>query len=214
MSSSNYSPLDQLIINIDQAVRTVFGKPQVTERPDPSEGIKLPELDSTETRHSAGLMRINHTGEVCAQALYQGQALTAKLPNVRTNMERAAQEENDHLQWCENRLNELGSQPSYLNPFWYLGSFTIGATAGFIGDKWSLGFVAETEQQVVRHLDKHLVQLPEKDNKSIAILKQMKTDEQNHATTALEAGAAELPRVIKKLMSLSSKIMTKTAYWL
>lgn len=214
MSTSNYSPLDQLIINIDQAVRTVFGKPLVTERTNPAKDVAQPKLNTEEARHSTGLMRINHTGEVCAQALYQGQALTAKLPDIRTSMERAAQEENDHLEWCEGRLKELGSQPSYLNLFWYVGSFAIGATAGFIGDKWSLGFVAETERQVVRHLDTHITQLPEDDNKSLAILEQMKIDEQNHATTAHEAGAAELPEPIKKLMGLTSKLMTKTSYWL
>lgn len=214
MTTRNYSPLDQLVINIDQAFRTVFGKPQITERANPAENIAPPTLSSQETSHSAGLMRINHAGEVCAQALYQGQALTAKLPDVRANMERAAQEENDHLKWCEDRLNELGAQTSYLNPFWYAGSFTLGATAGFIGDKWSLGFVAETERQVVRHLDEHLAQLSEKDNKSIAILKQMKEDEQNHATTAVKAGAAELPEPIKKLMGITSKVMTKTTYWI
>jgi ubiquinone biosynthesis monooxygenase Coq7 len=214
MTTRNYSPLDQLVINVDQAVRTIFGKPLVTERSNPAEDIVQPKLKTEEARHSAGLMRVNHSGEVCAQALYQGQSLTAKLPDVRTNMQRAAQEENDHLEWCEGRLKELGSQPSYLNPFWYVGSFTIGATAGFIGDKWSLGFVAETERQVVRHLDKHIAQLPGKDNKSLAILEQMKTDEQNHATTALEAGAAELPDPIKKLMGLTSKLMTKTSYWI
>lgn len=214
MPTRNYSSLDQLVINIDQAVRTIFGKPLVTERPDPSENIELPELNSTEIKHSAGLMRINHTGEVCAQALYQGQALTAKLPDIRDAMERAAREENDHLEWCEGRLKKLDSRPSYLNPFWYAGSFVMGATAGLIGDKWSLGFVTETENQVVRHLDKHLEQLSEQDTKSRAILKQMKIDEQHHATTALEAGAAELPEPVKKLMSFTSKIMTKTVYWI
>ena len=212
MTTRNYSPIDNLLISLDQAVRTVFGKPQVTERPDPANGFDLPKLSSKEASHSAGLMRTNHAGEVCAQALYQGQALTAKLPEVRTSMERAAQEENDHLEWCAGRLKELGSQTSYLNPFWYIGSFAMGATAGLIGDKWSLGFVAETERQVVRHLDKHLTQLPEKDGRSRAILEQMKSDELRHATTALEAGAAELPDPVKKLMCLTSKIMTKTAY--
>ncbi len=212
MTTRNYSPIDNLLINLDQAVRTVFGKPQVTERSNPAGGIDSPKLSAKETRHCAGLMRINHAGEVCAQALYQGQALTAKLPEVRASMERAAQEENDHLEWCEGRLTELGSQTSYLNPFWYIGSFAMGATAGLIGDKWSLGFVAETERQVVRHLDKHLTQLPEKDDKSKAILEQMKSDELRHATTALEAGAAELPGPVKKMMGITSKIMTKTTY--
>jgi ubiquinone biosynthesis monooxygenase Coq7 len=158
-------------------------------------------------------MRINHSGEVAAQALYQGQALTARLPGVRDKMERAAEEENDHLVWCERRINELGSHKSYLNPFWYAGSFAIGALAGAAGDKWSLGFVAETERQVVRHLDEHLSRLPEHDQRSRAVLEQMKEDEGHHATVALEAGGAELPEPVKKLMSLTSRVMTRTAYW-
>jgi ubiquinone biosynthesis monooxygenase Coq7 len=157
-------------------------------------------------------MRINHSGEVAAQGLYQGQALTAKLPEVREKMERAAAEENDHLDWCEQRIHELGTHTSYLNPLWYFGSVAIGATAGFAGDKWSLGFVAETEHQVVRHLDSHLAQISPSDHKSRAILKQMKEDEGHHATVALNAGGADLPAPIKTFMSLTSKIMTKSVY--
>ena len=159
-------------------------------------------------------MRINHTGEVCAQALYQGQALTARLPQVRNRMERAAAEENDHLDWCEGRLQELDSRTSLLNPIWYAGSFAIGAAAGLAGDKWSLGFVAETEQQVGAHLDDHLNRLPERDSKSRAILEQMKEDEARHADQALKAGGAVLPGPIRFAMRLSSKIMTGTVYWL
>ena len=157
-------------------------------------------------------MRINHAGEVAAQGLYEGQSLTARLPEVREKMERAAMEENDHLAWCESRINELGSHKSLLNPLWYGGSLAIGAIAGLAGDKWSLGFVTETERQVVHHLDSHLAQLNENDQKSRAILEQMKEDEGQHATTALHAGGAELPQPIKKLMSLTSKVMTKAAY--
>lgn len=212
MKQRTYSPLDQLAMNMDQALRTVFGRPQVTERENPTTNTATVELDEAERRHVAGLMRINHVGEVCAQALYQGQALTAKLDHVRDSMQRAAQEENDHLAWCEQRLDELHSHKSLLNPFWYGASFAMGAVAGLAGDKWSLGFVAETEQQVVRHLDEHLQQLPEQDERSRAILEQMKIDEGHHATVALEAGGAELPRPIKAAMSLTSKLMTSTAY--
>ena len=214
MNSRNYNALDHLLINFDQAVRTVFGNPQVTERKNPATKVEEQELTQEEVRLSAGLMRVNHAGEVCAQALYQGQALTAKLPDVRDSMERAAQEENDHLDWCETRLHELGSHTSYLGPLWYSGSFAIGAFAGIIGDKWSLGFVAETERQVVKHLESHLQRLPEKDEKSRTILEQMKVDEQHHATTAIEAGGAELPEPVKKLMGITSKIMTNTAFYI
>ena len=213
MTERNYTPFDTLILNVDQAVRTLFGKPQVTERSNPAQGLPETELSPSESHHVAGLMRINHAGEVCAQALYQGQALTARLPEVRTSMDRAAQEENDHLQWCEGRVNELGSHTSYLNPLWYAGSFAIGAIAGVAGDKWSLGFVAETERQVVRHLDSHLGKLPARDEKSRAILEQMREDELRHATIALEAGGAELPGPVKTLMGFTSKVMTSTVYW-
>jgi ubiquinone biosynthesis monooxygenase Coq7 len=159
-------------------------------------------------------MRVNHAGEISAQALYQGQALTARLPTVRGKMEQAAVEENDHLAWTAERIRELGTHTSVLAPFWYAGSFAIGALAGIAGDKWSLGFVAETEHQVIRHLDAHLARLPEQDAKSRAILELMRTDEARHATTALAAGGATLPEPVRRLMALSSKVMTTTAYWL
>lgn len=208
-----YSPIDRLIIGVDQAVRTVFGQPQVTERPNPASGVADTELSAEDQDRVARLMRINHTGEVCAQALYQGQALTAKLPDVRSRLERAALEENDHLAWCDRRLNELGNHKSLLNPFWYAGSFAIGALAGIAGDKWSLGFVVETERQVESHLEDHLSQLPAQDIKSRAILEQMKHDEMDHANLALAAGGAELPGPVKLAMKLTSKLMTKTVYW-
>ncbi|MEQ6342856.1 MAG: 2-polyprenyl-3-methyl-6-methoxy-1,4-benzoquinone monooxygenase [Gammaproteobacteria bacterium] len=208
----HYSPIDNLLINLDQAVRTVFGKPQVTERPNPADAHEDPVLSEEERHRAARLMRVNHAGEVSAQALYQGQALTAKLPEVREKMERAALEENDHLDWCEGRIKELGSHTSVLNPAWYAGSFAIGALAGAAGDKWSLGFVAETEHQVVKHLEDHLQHLPHQDMKSRAILEQMKEDEAHHATVALEAGGAALPWPVKKLMALTSRVMTWTAY--
>jgi len=208
----HFSPFDQLIIQGDHAMRTIFGKPEITERDYPAEKIEDSNLSEEQRKHVAGLMRINHAGEIAAQALYSGQALTAKLEDVRESMNRAALEENDHLDWTDKRLEELGSQRSLLAPFWYAGSFAIGAAAGVAGDKWSLGFVAETEKQVVKHLKEHIEKLPEDDQRSRAILEQMKEDEQHHATVALEHGGRELPWVIRKLMTLTSKVMTKTAY--
>ena len=201
-------------MGVDVGVRTLFGQPKITERSNPAQGKTEAELSEAERQLAGRLMRINHAGEVAAQGLYQGQALSARLPQVRQQMERAAQEENDHLDWCEKRAKELGTHVSLLNPAWYAGSAAIGALAGLAGDKWSLGFVAETEKQVVKHLEEHLEQLPEHDTKSRAILEQMKEDEGHHATVALEAGGAELPYPVKKFMGLTSKIMTRTAFWL
>ncbi len=212
MTTRHYSPVDRLIGNIDNAMRTIFGKPQVTERANPAQEIADTRLSPQERRHVAGLMRVNHAGEVSAQGLYTGQALTARLPDVREKMERAAMEENDHLAWCETRLDELESHKSLLNPVWYFGSLTIGAIAGVAGDKWSLGFVAETEHQVIRHLDEHLERLPPQDERSRAILTQMKEDEAHHATVALQHGGAELPGPVKLMMKTTSKIMTTLAY--
>lgn len=214
MTNRHYNATDHLLMGVDQALRTLIGRPLVTERANPSDGLSEAEITDEQQQHTARLMRINHTGEVCAQALYQGQALTAKLPKVRESMERAAQEENDHLAWCEKRIHELGNRTSFLNPFWYAGSFTIGAVAGLAGDKWSLGFVAETEYQVCAHLDEHLQQVSHADEKTRSILEQMKKDELQHATLALEGGGAELPGPIKLAMKLSAKSMTKSVYWL
>lgn len=211
-SARTFSPIDNFMMQLDTGMRTLFGKPVVTERLNPEDAVVEGELSASDKELAGRLMRINHSGEVAAQGLYQGQALTAKLPEVRNKMERAALEENDHLAWCEQRINELGTHTSYLNPLWYLGSVAIGATAGLAGDKWSLGFVAETEHQVVRHLDEHLNQISDQDSKSRAILEQMKEDEGHHATVAINAGAAELPALVKKFMALTSKIMTKTVY--
>lgn len=213
MNQRHFSFLDHLIAHVDNGVRTLFGENHAT-RSNPAEKQKEGELTNADKELAGRLMRINHAGEVAAQGLYQGQALTAKLPNVREQMEEAAQEEVDHLAWCKTRTEELGTQTSLLDPVWYIGSVTIGAVAGLAGDKWSLGFVTETERQVVKHLEGHLDQLPQHDEKSRAILEQMKVDELHHATTALEAGAAELPTPIKKAMTLTSKVMTKTAYWI
>ena len=211
-STRKLSAIDQFLNCADQALRTLSTTPTGTGRANPAQQREESELSEKEKRHTAGLMRINHAGEISAQALYQGQAFTARLPNVREKMEQAAIEENDHLIWCEQRLKELDSHKSVLNPLWYAGSFTIGALAGAAGDKWSLGFVVETEHQVVKHLDSHLESLPQKEDKSRAILEQMKEDELHHATMALESGAAELPKPIKLMMKLTSKVMTKTAY--
>lgn len=209
------SIVDRVIIEVDKAITTVFGQPETTQREVPGSHLnETTSLTSSEKKHSAGLMRVNHSGEVSAQALYQGQALTAKLPEIRQAMEQAALEENDHLVWCEQRLITLSSHRSVLNPIWYAGSFAIGAVAGKIGDKWSLGFVAETEKQVVKHLDEHLQQLSPSDIKSRAVLEQMREDEGHHRSMALNAGGAELPIPVKILMSITSKVMTKTSYWI
>ena len=170
-------------------------------------------MSPQEREHAMRLMRVNHAGEVAAQALYHGQALTAKLPEVRQEMEHAADEEQDHLAWCEQRVKELGGEVSALQPLWYAQSFVLGAVAGAVGDKWSLGFVAETEKQVVKHLEEHEASVPEQDQKTRAILAQMKTDEAIHGQRALEAGGAELPEPVQLVMSIISKVMTKTAYW-
>lgn len=212
--SRDYTPFDHLITNFDQALRTIFGQPLVTGRADPSDRVTEQTLSTGERQESARFMRINHTGEVCAQALYQGQALTAKLDAVRSSMEQAAREENDHLAWCERRTVALGGHTSYLNPLFYAGSFALGALAGMLGDKWSLGFVAETERQVVTHLEDHLTRMAPQDQKSRAILEQMKLDELHHGTTASEAGGAELPVPVKRLMQAMSKVMTGTTYWI
>lgn len=206
------NPIDKLIVNLDQALRTLVPGSVQAARTNPADTVADAALSPAEAHHAAGLMRINHTGEVCAQALYQGQVLTARLPEVRASMEHAAKEEEDHLSWCESRLRELDSRPSLLNPLWYGMSFGIGALAGLAGDKWSLGFVAETEKQVVRHLDEHLQQLPADDEKSRLILEQMRTDEGKHATVAIEAGAAELPEPVKTAMGLMARVMKTTVY--
>jgi 3-demethoxyubiquinol 3-hydroxylase len=211
-SERHYSPVDRLLLQADAALRTLLPFSGQPYRPSPAILQPDAQLSQTDTRHVAGLMRINHTGEVCAQALYQGQALTAKLPQVRTAMEHAAEEEIDHLAWCEQRIHQLGSHTSVLNPLFYGLSFGVGAVAGLISDKVSLGFVAATEDQVCKHLDEHLEQLPPEDEKSRAILEQMRSDEQRHATSALDAGGFRFPAPIKFGMSLLSKVMTKTTY--
>ncbi len=212
-TSRNYSLLDQLIINVDQGIQTLFAHQTIAERENPANQYPEQELSTSERQHVAGLMRVNHTGEVCAQALYQGQAITAKLPQVRAQMQQAASEEEDHLAWCEQRLQELNSRPSITNPIWYSLSLSLGAIAGYLGDQWSLGFVVETERQVVRHLQEHQRSLPAQDLKSRAIVNQMEADESEHATMAVNAGGAELPATIKLLMTTMAKLMTTIVYY-
>jgi ubiquinone biosynthesis monooxygenase Coq7 len=207
-----YSFVDQVLIGLDRARQTASAQAPKPSRPSPAAASDVVELDDAESRHVAGLMRINHTGEVCAQALYQGQAMTAQLGEVREKMEHAAAEEVDHLAWCEARLTELGSETSRLNPLFYGMSFTLGALAGAIGDRVSLGFVAATEEQVCRHLREHLEALPDQDRRSRAILEQMIEDEERHGAQALEAGGTEFPAPVKSLMTLASKVMTATTY--
>ena len=204
--------LDRCLVQFDQALRSCVPGSSNARRLSPAAATKESELNEIDKQHAAGLMRINHTGEVCAQALYQGQAATAKLEDVRQSMEEAAAEEVDHLAWCEERLQQLGSRASALNPLWYTLSYTVGAAAGLAGDKWSLGFVAETEDQVCEHLEEHLDQLPQNDSKSRAILEQMIADEKHHGESAREAGGAELPAPIKQAMTVMSEVMKKTTY--
>lgn len=212
MSTRQYSLFDRLLVQGEQAMRTLVPGAAQAARPSPAQHLRSDAVSDAQRKHVAGLMRINHTGEVCAQALYQGQALTAKLPDVREQMEHAAAEEVDHLAWCEQRLNELGSRTSLLNPLFYGMSYGMGAVAGRISDRVSLGFVAATEQLVERHLDDHLTQLPEDDLKSRAILEQMREDEIEHGSQALQAGGMVFPRPVKGVMKLMSKVMTSATY--
>ena len=208
----HFSFFDRIIVNLDRGLRALEAENPARGRDNPAGRLPEAALTAPERRHAAGLMRVDHTGEVAAQALYHGQALTARTPRLRGAMEQAAAEEGDHLRWCSERLHELGDRPSRLGPLWYAGSFLIGAAAGLAGDRWSLGFVVETERQVVRHLDGHLAALPDDDARSRAILAQMREDEHEHATRALQSGAAELPAPVKRLMTMTARLMTETAY--
>lgn len=207
------SRIDRLIINFDQGLRAIFGQPLTSSRPNPAQHIEPAELTPTEKRLTARLMRVNHAGEIAAQALYQGQALVARNETIYATLQQSAREENDHLVWCKLQVQAYDGHVSLLDPFWYAGSFTIGALAGLAGDKWSLGFVIETEHQVIAHLDKHLQRLPEQDAQSRAILLQMQQDEAHHATVALEAGGVPLPLPVKWIMKGTAKVMTSVAYW-
>jgi len=204
--------LDRLIIEFDKGLRTALSSAR-TLRPMPGDELPETELSPADQRLSAALMRVNHAGEVCAQALYRGQALTAKEPKIQESMRAAASEETEHLAWTEKRIKQLGARKSMLSPLWYFGSLALGATAGTLDKKWNLGFLAETEIQVERHLASHLERLPTTDHKSRAIVVQMKQDESRHATTAIANGGAQLPLPIRVLMSLSSRIMTHISFW-
>ncbi|MGK2925038.1 MAG: 2-polyprenyl-3-methyl-6-methoxy-1,4-benzoquinone monooxygenase [Lysobacterales bacterium] len=208
----HYTALDRIIASIDEALRISTGEAPGAQRPNPGADLEGVELDAEQRRHVAGLMRINHSGEICAQALYAGQAATARNDATREAMQSAADEEIDHLSWCEDRLKELDSRPSLLNPLWYAGSFAIGAAAGLAGDDWSLGFVKETENQVEAHLQDHIERLPTGDARSQAILDQMKVDEARHADMAEAAGARELPPPVRRAMAFTAGIMKALAY--
>ena len=211
MIARDLTPIDRFLADTQRALDTVFGAPGAI-RANPAADIAQIELDETERQHAAGLMRINHVGEVCAQALYCGQAAVARDEVTRQHLLEAAQEETDHLAWCADRLRELDSRPSLLNPLWYAGSFAIGALAGLRGDGWNLGFVVETERQVEAHIDEHLDSLPAADARSRAILEVMKSDEARHADNAQAAGARVLPAPVPGLMAMASNLMKAVAY--
>jgi ubiquinone biosynthesis monooxygenase Coq7 len=202
------SPLDNLISAADEALRTLAGI-AAPSRPAPGRH----ETSGGDERHSAGLMRVNHAGEICAQALYSGQALLARAPAVRAALKAAASEERDHLAWCRGRLDELGSRPSVLDPAWYAGSFALGVVSGAAGDRWSMAFLAETESQVERHLEGHLQELPPEDRRSRAVVMQMREDERRHGAMGRALGNTELPLPVKLAMRIASRVMTRTAYW-
>jgi len=212
MFTRNLSPLDRALAEVERALSTALGATQQARRPSPAAGISDQKLAEDERRHAAGLMRVNHTGEVCAQALYSGQAAVARDAGTREQLLEAAAEETDHLAWCGERLEDLSSRPSLLNPLWYAGSFAIGAAAALINDRVSLGFVVETERQVEAHLGEHLQKLPADDARSRAIVAQMQADEARHGQNALAAGAIELPPPIPALMRLASAVMKAVAY--
>ncbi|MEO6421623.1 MAG: 2-polyprenyl-3-methyl-6-methoxy-1,4-benzoquinone monooxygenase [Candidatus Nitrotoga sp.] len=204
---------DRLIIKFDKSLRTLFSEAR-SIRPYPAVGMPDAVLDEKDKKCSAALMRVNHSGEICAQALYQGQALTARDPVVQEELHQTANEETEHLAWTSRRVHELGGHLSLLNPIWYGNSLAIGALAGLLGDKWNLGFMAETERQVGAHLQSHLDKLPEQDIRSRAVVRQMLTDEARHGDIAVQLGGAELPLPVRLAMQVSAKVMTQTAYWI
>ena len=213
MEERQLSPLDRFLSGIDGAMRAVGSSPARATRRNPAADVPEASLSAAEKSHSAGLMRVNHAGEIAAQGLYQGHAMVARGPEIEMQMKQAADEELDHLGWCEERLGELGSGPSRLRSVWYAGAWMTGVASGVLGDKWSLGFIEETERQVSEHLRGHLDRLPESDAKSRAIVTQMRDEEEQHGANAREAGAAKLPGPVRRLMRLTAKIMTTTAYW-
>ncbi|HEX4044370.1 MAG TPA: 2-polyprenyl-3-methyl-6-methoxy-1,4-benzoquinone monooxygenase [Gammaproteobacteria bacterium] len=210
---TQHSFFDRICLGVDQIVRALANNPKTTGAAYPAAGVAESSLELGQRKHAAALMRINHAGEICAQALYHGQGIVSRSPRIQQQLQQAALEEGDHLAWCGQRLNELASHTSYLTPLWYAGSFCIGMAAGMVGDRWSLGFVAETERQVEKHLAGHLKELPAEDQRSYKILLQMKQDEAKHGAEAVATGAADLPEGVKKLMSMTSKVMVRVAYW-
>jgi ubiquinone biosynthesis monooxygenase Coq7 len=213
MDVRDLTPLDRLISSVGQALRTLTADSPAS-RPNPGAEVPLPELGEAQTRHVAGLMRVNHSGEIAAQALYRGQSLMARDAATRAALLDAAREEQDHLAWCEARLRELQARPSRLNAFWYAGSFAIGVAAAVLSDRISLGFIAETERQVEGHLAEHLQKLPASDARSRRILEVMKDDEVRHGQAAINAGGAPLPSFVRFAMQMTSRVMTRTAYWI
>ena len=212
MQERRLTPLDRILAGANNALRTIAAPAGQPTRKNPATEISEADLNSQQRRHAAGLMRVNHAGEVAAQGLYQGHAVVARDADTESQMQHAAVEEFDHLAWCEQRLTELGESRSVLTPVWYTGAFLIGAASGLLGDKWSLGFIAETEKQVCDHLDSHLDRLPEDDSRSRAIVAQMRDEEQEHGDNAREAGAADLPVPVRQLMKLTARVMTSAAY--
>lgn len=212
--STTHHSVDQLICTFDRILKVTTGTLGESARPSPANTLVSPHLNDTEQQLSASLMRINHAGEVCAQALYQGQKITARNRKVAAAMEQASEEEFDHLVWCEDRLRELDSRVSYLNPLWYVGSITMGAIAGMLGDRINLGFVAATEESVVDHLHDHLDKLPEADVRSRAILEQMQEDERQHGHLAMDSGGRKFPKQVRSMMRTVSKVMTGTSRWI
>jgi ubiquinone biosynthesis monooxygenase Coq7 len=212
MPDRDLTPIDRLLAGANNALRTIAAPAGRPARENPAAGIADSNLSSEQKSHAAGLMRVNHAGEIAAQGLYQGHAAVARDRETEQQMQHAADEEFDHLAWCEQRLAELDAGPSRLSPVWYAGAFAIGAASGVLGDRWSLGFIAETEKQVCAHLDSHLDRLPDEDAKSRAIVRQLRDEEQRHGENAIEAGAAELPGAVQRLMQLTAKVMTTTAY--
>lgn len=212
MNQRELTPVDRLLSGLDAALRAASPAPTAARRPNPAAEVDDIPLSDEEKAHAAGLMRVNHAGEIAAQGLYQGHAAVARDPEIEASLKHAADEERDHLAWCEARLRELGAEPSRLRPVWYAGAFCMGAASGVLGDRWSLGFIEETERQVSAHLAGHLGRLPEKDARSRAIVEQMRLEEEQHGQNAKDAGAAELPAALKTLMRLTAKVMTQTAY--
>lgn len=212
MQERRLTPLDRILAGANNALRTIAAPAGHPTRKNPAAEISEAQLTSQQQRHAAGLMRVNHAGEVAAQGLYQGHAVVARNPDIERQMQHAAEEEFDHLAWCEQRLTELGENRSVLTPVWYTGAFLIGAASGLLGDKWSLGFIAETEKQVCDHLDSHLDRLPAEDSRSRAIVEQMRDEEKEHGDNARKAGAADLPDPVRQVMKLTARVMTSAAY--